>query len=237
MLRVALLLRGESFRLGSQGTRCIGSPESVKEQIAASESHLKLCRTLKAAGFQVDIFFVTVDTAFSRQLYEIYRAFLKDTILLNEHLPCQNDMIRMAVNMLPIQEYDSVILSRIDLIYRAPLITSVNPALGKVQFLAPTWYNNCVTPRGAPKMNDMFYIFPRLAFDVLQKAQELSAYGEDFLDVIPLHPGEYRCISELFFEPDSEKDTNPYYRIANRPESTVFHSSGKVYPTDFPPPR
>jgi len=237
MLRVALILRGESFRMGSQGTRCVGSPESVREQIAASESHLKLCKTLKAAGFQVDIYFATVDTQFSRQLYEIYGAFLKDTILLNEHLPQQNDTIKMAVNMVPIQQYDSVILSRIDLIYKMPLITSVNPTLGKVQFLAPTWYNDCVTRRGAPKMNDMFYIFPRLAFDVLERAQQLSAYGEEFLDVIPLHPGEYRCISELFFEPDSEKDANPYYRIANRPESAVFHSKGRTFPADFPPPR
>jgi hypothetical protein len=238
MIRVALILRGESFRFGSQGTRYIGFPESVKEQVEAAESHVRLCHALKGAGFQeVDIYFVTVETEFTKRLYEIYGSFVKDSLILKKHLPAQNDTIRIAVSLVPLQHYDSIILSRIDLIYKEPLIKYVRPMIGKVQFMAPTWYKDCVTPRGAPRMNDMFYIFPRLTFDILERAQEFSAYGHKFLDMIPLHPGEYTCISELFFDSDSEKDKNPYYKIANRPEATIFHSEGKTFPADFPPPK
>jgi hypothetical protein len=203
--------------------------------VEAAVSHVRLCRALKEAGFHIDIYFVTVETPFTRQLYEIYGEFLKKAIVLKEHLPTQNDTIKMAVSMVPLNNYDSVIISRIDIIYKTLLINSVNKKFRTVQFIAPSWYNDCVTPMGAPKMNDMFYIFPRFSFDILETLQEMGVYCEDILDTICLDSDEYDCISELFFEPDSEKDMNPYYRIANRPESTTFHSEGKVFPRDFPP--
>jgi len=236
MLRVALILRGESFRFGSQGTRYVGFPESVVEQMQAAESHMRLCTALEAKGYKVDIYFVTVETPYTKRLYDIYDPLLKDGVCLKQVLATQNDTIKLAVSLVPIEQYESVIISRIDLIFKEPLIKSMNPILNKMQFVAPTWYKDCVTPGGAPRMNDMIYIFPRGCYDVLEKAQKLAAYGHSFLDVIPLQPGEYACISELFFDSDSEKDMNPYYRLANRPECSEFHSQGKTFPVDFPPP-
>ena len=47
MKKSLLILFGESFRLGGQGNRNIGSEESYEEQIKAAKSHINFISNLK----------------------------------------------------------------------------------------------------------------------------------------------------------------------------------------------
>lgn len=77
--RLALIIRGESFREGRQHSRVVGSEMSIEEQKLASESHMNLIvKPFREAGYEVEIFLQTreVNESLTKMLTGFYGDYL-----------------------------------------------------------------------------------------------------------------------------------------------------------------
>lgn len=80
--RLALLIRGESFREGRQHSRLVGSDASIEEQKLASHSHMSLIvDPFRQAGYDVEIFLQTreISDSLTKLLASLYGEVLTRT--------------------------------------------------------------------------------------------------------------------------------------------------------------
>jgi hypothetical protein len=74
-MKGCIILFGESFRLGGQGSRNTGSNESYHPQIEAGNSHVNFIKDLNGKGVNVDVYISSYKTKFSDDLVTIYKDF------------------------------------------------------------------------------------------------------------------------------------------------------------------
>jgi len=74
-----LILFGESFRLGGQGNRNIGSGKSYKQQLDAASTHLKFIESLKNNNNNMTVSINSYTTKYDNHLNEIYKSVLLDS--------------------------------------------------------------------------------------------------------------------------------------------------------------
>ena len=78
---------GETFRMGGQGTRSIGSDESYSEQIKASKSHISFIEDLKERKCcSADVYISTYNTKFNSDLLNIYNKVLIGSDFYDERI-------------------------------------------------------------------------------------------------------------------------------------------------------
>ncbi|CAK0900398.1 unnamed protein product [Prorocentrum cordatum] len=81
--RLALIIRGESFREGRQHSRSVGSEASITEQMLASASHMSLIvEPFRQAGYEVEVFLQT--RHISDDLTEKLHSWYGDTLTRTE---------------------------------------------------------------------------------------------------------------------------------------------------------
>ena len=229
----AVVLRGESFRKGSQDTRVKGIPEAYEDQMRACASHLELFKYMESKGVTVHVYIHTISTPYNNDLLKVYGDYVKKSTFRQQMLRGQEFLVKEAADNVHVDEYDSLMLTRIDLILRPQFFTVFNPLSEKILFISVCWWKDRYTPRRNPRVNDVFYFFPKNLYQKFHEAQARFGYGHNFLDNVPCTQDEWAFFVDYFLDSDSEKDLNPLYRIANRKEATIFQSPGKKYPDDF----
>lgn len=231
--KCAIVLRGESFRTGGQNSRIKGQPTSVSDQLAAAQTHIQLAELLIAQGYEPHMYLSTYETPYSYQLIEVYKPYLRHANIVKRLYSSQQDMIYTAVSSVPINEYECVLIVRIDIAFK-PAFFEAFSITDKITFASVCWYDGRKTRGGFPRINDMYYQFPKSQMQYLQKSQENRyAYGHDFIEILRLPPITYRFMTPFYYDSDSQKDWNPFYRIVNRPECETSHSGTYRFPEDF----
>jgi hypothetical protein len=229
----AVVIRGDSFRLGNQGNQNCGNPASINDQLAAAQSHVKLCNYLCKIGYEPHIYLTTVATHFTNKLLEIYKPFLNHKNILTQPLPSQGGAIHTAVNAVDPKKYDCIMIVRVDIELYDKFIESVTID-DCITFVSVCWYKCRKTPKSNPRINDTFYQFPRKQFGILELVQKSPhIYGHNFLDYVTYSTSNIRFMTPYYYDSDSFKDYNPYYRIVNREVSSIIHSGSYRYPEDF----
>lgn len=92
-----LLLFGESFRLGGQHSRNIGSEESYKEQINAAKSHIEFILNLQRKNINTVVSINSYTTQYDTHLTDIYKDVLCDKVFYM-NLIGQNKLIHNCLN-------------------------------------------------------------------------------------------------------------------------------------------
>jgi hypothetical protein len=238
---MAIILRGEGFRSGSQYSRNIGAEESYEEQKSACATHNKLAEKIESLGYNVDIYIDTYSTKYDNDLLSWYGSRVKGFKFHKIHLESQEALIKDSIDLLEhsLDTYDALLILRFDLFLKDQYINEYNPDVQTIQFLNIMWHFNNKTPKGNPRINDMIFHYPKKYYNNLYitysgNSEENPMRMHNVLDFTDIVYGtDYTLLTQNFYDSDSQKDFNHYYRIVNRPENTVWHDEGKQYPKDF----
>jgi hypothetical protein len=238
---LAIILRGESFRTGSQDSRNIGSDTSYEQQKEACATHNKLAEKIESLGYNVDFYIDTYSTKYDNDMLGWYGSRVKAFKFHPTHLESQRVLLKDSIDLLKdsLNTYDAVLIIRLDLFLKDRYIDEYNPGVETIQFICVLWRRNGKTPKGNPTINDMIYHYPRKYYDKLATLYTGGSKDDgmrlhNLLDYETLVYGtDYTLLTQNFHDSDSQKDFNPYYRIIGRPENHVWHDEGKEFPRDF----
>jgi len=229
----AFILRGESFRKGSQCTRSIGTPDSYDDQVLACTTQLQLIQLIESKGIEVHVYIYTYTTQYDSHLVAIFKNYIKQVIFLDSLLSSQSHLISFGLDQIEIEKYDMVSILRIDLVLKYDFFKLFDPFSNKIVFPSVTWYKDRFTPKGNPRINDIFYFFPKSKYSILYQAKDKLEFYHTFIDNVDIQPDDYTFMTDLYIDSDSEKDFSILTRISNRPECTIFHSPDKKFKDDF----
>lgn len=231
--RCVLVLRGESFRLGGHQSRVRGISVSIPEQLSAAKSHIRLCKRIQDLGYIPEVVLTTYTTEYDMTLAEIYHPYLYSCKFFETPPHHAFENIRDAIEIVDIDRYDCVITMRVDIELKDEFIERF-AIDNKIVFVSVWCYSDRKTYVGNPRVNDVFMQFPKNYFNILQDAQRKPvSYYQNFFDYLPVHRGQYRMMTDQYYNSDTSKDRNPLYRIVNRPENESTLSAAYEFPKDF----
>jgi hypothetical protein len=221
-----LILFGESFRLGGQHNRNIGSDESYNEQMNASKSHIKFIENLKEKHCSIDVCLTSYHTQFDEKLKSLYSNYLIKSIFYNKLIGPHNLIHNTLNDIIDIQQYHFVLIMRIDIYLKTKFIEIFNTNWDKILFPCCGFiHKNNMHPR----VNDMMVYIPKKYY----KYTKNIVYGHSmwyyFMKTTDLTYDDLDTMIHTFHDSNSAKDYNPLYYIVNRPKSYVFHSEGEIF--------
>lgn len=236
--RLVLLLRGEAFRKGGQGTRVIGAEDIYDEQMAACKTHIDLIKSIESKGYAVEVFIDTYSTQYDRELKEVYgtESYVKDARFHTTRLGSQSLLLKDGVEMIgdALSGADALLILRLDMYLKPPFMELYDPAAPLIQFFSICAHEWRKTPRGNPRVNEVMFHFSAETFSKIPMLYAQSVVSwHDLLDVESLVYGtDYSLLTTKYYDSDTGKDLNPYYRIVGRDESPLWRSEGKEFPRD-----
>jgi hypothetical protein len=228
MNKCLLVFIGESFRLGNQGNRNIGSTESFDEQIKACKSHISfiqhICTTY---NYDVSVYISTYSTQFNDQLLSIYENYLlghtiyKDLIGLNK-------LFHNSLNKInDIYIYDFVLYIRIDVFLKDYFKQVFNPCniilYPSICFIPHHIINN------HPRVNDILLYIPKKYYNYIKNIDLGHNLWSVLMDTTDLTYNDMDCMLHTFHDSDSYKDHNPIYNIVNREESKITVTKDQIF--------
>jgi hypothetical protein len=238
--KCAIILFGESFRTGSQGSRAKGRPDAVAEQLDAARSHQEFIDYLTSQhNVQCGIYIHTYSTPYDDFLLACYKQVTAKRFLTTEgttsgmssHVDGTMRLIDEQLAM-----YDFCLFIRIDLHLKSYFTKRFNLQQFCTRLTFPSicfLKNNSHVVSGTnyPRVNHIIVGVPRMLYKLLQPHITPILFEHvAFAHLSPMLPTN--CIEFMvstYHDSDSEKDWNPLYDIVNRPRKPVWHSVGFVY--------
>lgn len=228
-MKGCIILFGESFRLGGQGNRNIGSNESYHAQILAANSHVNFIKDLNGKGVNVDVYISSYKTKFSDDLVNVYKDVLIGSDFY-DHLMGHENLINNKINKIAdIKKYDFLLIMRIDLYLKNKFTEIFNSNWDKI-----LWPSICFKPHHKcgihPRVNDMMIFVPKKYYSHLEHFHKLT--HEQWARLVEHTSLDYNCLDTMintFHDSDSAKDFNPLYYIVNRYENNVQHTVGDFF--------
>ena len=231
MKKSLLILFGESFRLGGQGNRNIGSEESYEEQIKAAKSHINFILNLQRQNISMVVSINSYMTQYDNHLTDIYKNknVLHDSIFYTNLLG-QNALIHNCINRIDnVNDYDFILCMRIDLFLKNGFMEIFNPDNDRILFPSI-----CFEPHHKvgkhPRVNDTMMCVPKKYINFF-KQNNFNLSHNTWYDLIEDYNFNYSQLDMMlttYHDSDSAKDYNPIYYIVNRPENSN-HETKKVF--------
>jgi hypothetical protein len=225
-----LVIIGEAFRLGGQGTHVRDVSESLDEQVMACDSHIKF-----ANEFDLDIQTFIYETKYVDILRKTYKDRLVSYTSLPELLGWDDLFVHTLKNIK--QDYDYFLIVRVDLFLKPYFTEIFQKFKGDKDILFPsicfTLDNKHITKSGTPRVSDIMLYFHKIFYEKLVNMGESPCNHEGWnsLAKVGIIPG---TMVETLHDSDSFKDYNPMYRIVNRPESKTWYSQDLIFSRNFP---
>jgi len=225
-----IILIGESFRLGKQGTRNKGSKESYNEQIKACNSHIYFIEHIikKFNMNSISLYISSYHTQFDNNLLSVYEKYLIGHNLYG-NLIGLNNLFHNSINKIEnIEKYDFILYIRIDLFLKQPFVDIFNPLIDKILF--PTI---CFIPHhkcgNDPRVNDMLLFIPKKYYKYIRNTVINHETWHNLIKNTDLTYEDIDTMINTYHDSDSCKDFNPLYYIVNRSKCSVFHSEGHIF--------
>jgi hypothetical protein len=227
MKKSLLILFGESFRLGGQNSRNIGSQESYEPQINAALTHIKFIENLKEKNINMVVSINSYTTKFDDSLNEIYKSVLLDSKYY-ENLIGQGLLIHNCYNrIVDVNQYDFILCMRIDAFLKDKFFEIFNPYSDKILFPSICYKEGGFHRCGShPRVNDMMMFIPKKYFNFINK---FWLCHESWFNLIEYHELTYEDLDTMlntYHDSDSSKDFNPIYYLVNRPENKNHKTEG-----------
>ncbi len=231
-MRCAVLLLGESFRLGGQGTRNRGSEESYSAQMAACQTHVAFFEHLKARhGFDgVDVYLTSYTTQFDDRLLEVYGEYVKRHTFYDDVIELDNLYRNTLPSVVPREQYEFVLFLRVDLFLKPRFTEVFDPTWTTIRFPTICWMRDHVALGRHPRINDMLLFVPKNHFEHLSHMR-LASHELWYL-LVEDHGLSYDSLDTMidtYHDSDSAKDFNPLYYIVNRHIESRWFSEGHVF--------
>lgn len=225
-----IVILGESFRSGGQGSRTRGLPESIEDQMNAANSHIKFIEHIKEKyNCDSDILLCTYSTQYDNKLTDVYSKYLVESKFHTELKGLtglfHDGIVSMGGNII---NYDFVLYFRVDMFLKDKFLEIFDPSWKTIHFICICWsfWNFCL---GNPRVNDTMLFLPQKYFNCLLKISVWHDSWTMFLRKCNLTNDDLDVMVNTYHDSDSEKDFNPYYRFVNRPEHTKWHSEGEIF--------
>jgi len=227
--RCMIVLMGESFRLGGQGNRNIGSEESFQGQMEAADSHLAFMRDVKRK-FEIssDILLNTYRTRFDAELLNKYsKNDLEGTIHPNFN-PSQiglqgifDQSCEMISGELAGAEFVQFI--RVDLILKRSFSDLFYPETEKILWPSACffgWHKH----DGSPRVSDTMLYVPKKYFDLIRNKE--IRFGHEGWSHLRSRIGSENqgLMLGTLHDSDSAKDWNTMYWMSGRHRSQIWES-------------
>ena len=231
MMRGVVVLFGESFRLGFQGNRHIGSEESYAGQMEASKSHIDFVNQLRRDNrAEIDVVVNTYDTRYSEELKSLYEPL--EFNLNSCHIGLHN-IFRQSCDIASkfLDGRDFVFFLRIDLFLKEAFNSTFRAESDRIMWPSVCWVRDpwCF---GMPRVSDTMVYVPSKWFHlVMNKDFVIDHTGWSQLLQHVGNDGQGAFLDTLH-DSDSAKDWNPIYRISNRKEEKKWHSEGFLFTKD-----
>ena len=142
---VLVVIRGESFRIGDQYSRNVGSTESYDSQLETSKSHLRFFKNLKNKNVNLDLNIATYKTQFLDECLSWYSEefnIVSSCIKDNSENTNQGSLIRDATmphlndkeNVPNLSSYDFILFLRFDCYLKEKFIEIFDPHWKTIRF-------------------------------------------------------------------------------------------------------
>lgn len=220
-MKMGMILIGEAFRLGGQGTRNRDSEASYMQQKRACESHVAFADFISGKGLEIDVLIESYSTRYESDLRSWYGDRLKKCWL-------RNDLVGLRIlgrdSLFKVEGYDCVLVCRIDLALKRMFMEIFDPNWQKVMFPSACWVSECRCGN-FPRISDTMMFIPSKFLDPVRRNFFLyhTAWA-DYVNSRALKNEDFGLMLDTYHDSDSAKDYNPIYRIVNRHESKFWHS-------------
>ena len=228
-----IIFLGESFRLGTQGTRNRGSKESYNEQIKACNSHINFIEHIRQI-FQLNsmsVFLSSYHTQYDIDLLTIYNNYLVGYKLYDNVIGL-NELFHNSINEIEnIEKYDFILYIRIDLYLKQDFFNCFNPMINTILFPTICWKQDSRVGKH-PRVNDIMLFIPNKYYKYIKKIIINHNTWFDLINNTNLTYNDLDTMINTYHDSDSFKDYNPLYYIVNRSESKIWHSEGHIFNKD-----
>ena len=229
-----ILLLGESFRLGGQGSRNIGSTQSYTPQIHASKTHIQFIQYLQESS-TIHVYISTYSTIYTNELLEIYKKYMIGNCIYDTRIGLNNLFHNAIAKIENKHIYDFICFIRIDAFLKEAFFNIFNPKWNMIMFPSV-----CFIPHhragNHPRVNDMIIFIPKKYYNYIHMISIGHEMWQILVDNAKLTYDDLDVMLNTFHDSDSAKDFNPLYYLVNRPECTVFHSAGYLFDKKLPLP-
>jgi hypothetical protein len=228
-----ICLVGESFRLGTQGTRLRDVEEAYEPQKSACASVVDFMDQMKVRrGVDCDVFISSYSTRWEADLKAWYGDRLVGSIFL-ENLVGLDSLVANAKQNIDFGAYDFVLVLRIDVFLKPYFSDIFDPEWNKIMYPSVIWIGFHLW-RGRPgvaKNSDMMAFVPRKFADlpIFLNHGAYSYYHDAGLK------DSVGFMLDTFHDSDSRKDYNPLYYLVCRPGTNLWHGLGYSVGPDFNP--
>ena len=228
-MRGLILILGESFRLGGQGTRNRGDLLSYDGQMKATNSHIHFLEHVQNKyNCDINVYLSTYNTQFNNCLLDKYCKYLIGNCI-HENLIGINDLFHNSVNNIQnIEQYDFVFYLRVDICLKHLMIDIFNPNTNMITYPSVCFipHHNCGVH---PRINDMFIFIPKRYYPYINDTHVCHESWFDLVTRTNLRHNDLDLLVKTYHDSDSAKDWNPMYYIVNRDQCAFFSSEGKVF--------
>jgi hypothetical protein len=226
-----IIFMGESFRVGTQGTRNRGSAESYTGQIGACNSHIRFIEHIISSHNlnSISVHISSYTTQYDNDLLAIYDKYLIGRDYYDNPIGISTLFHNTINNIENISQYDFTLYIRIDLFLKPPFMEIFDPTINMILFPTIVWKWDCIVD-GHPRINGMMTFIPKKYYDYLKYFQDIQHNTwRDLVITTDLTYDDMDTMIHTYHDSDSYKDMNPLYYIVNRPETTQHHSPGLIF--------
>jgi hypothetical protein len=226
-----LLLYGECFRDGHHNSGVTDTPTSYLPQKEASLSHVAFCDAMKKKGVHMDVLIHTYPTKYEKDLRSWYT--YPTTYYEKKRYPFKNSANAIASFMRIAKKidrsYDFVLFTRLDILLKPTVHTLINPSWDKIYFFSQE-FTGCEAfvcgfyEGNIPAVNPILEFIPKRFFHVLD---HIDVHHTAWRKYYNLGIKELDFMVEEYYDADTYLDYNPYYKMANRPETHIHFDKGK----------
>lgn len=224
-----IILLGESFRQGNQGTRIRGTKESYEDQIKACNSHILLIKHLENIyKTKISVYVSTYKTQYTDELLKIYNEYIIGNIIYDNVIGINNLFNNSISNIQNIESYNFIFVNRIDLFFKDYFLEVFNPNWTTIRFPTICFipHHKCGTH---PRVNDMMLFIPKKYYKYIHNIHICHESWYNIIKNTDLKYDDMDTMLNTYHDSDSFKDLNPIYRIVNRIECNKTHTQGVIF--------
>lgn len=228
MTKLLLVIAGECFREGTQGSRLRDTDISVINQIKATESHLSFIEHLKKKyNITTDVQLISYASKYENILIDKYNEYNLRYKFYDKYMDDRTQLVNSDKIQNIEEKYDSILVIRPDMCLKPFFFDIFDPYSNQICYPSVCWIG-LDRIFDAPRISDTMMFIPKIYFQKIYYDIGLKLYHQAISDYIGngLNLNDFNVFIKTLHDSDPAKDYNPLYHFVSRKESKHWHSYG-----------